>query len=185
MGPGLSTALSIGGSLLGGLGGGGKQKPITTPTAFGQQPKENQEALQKQLEDYFINAKYRDFFGRPTRRMGLGDIDGDFTPKALFDIQNYFDQQAAAQPQQAPQQSSPSNVDLMKAMALLQEVQQSNAIAGGGYQGRQMKPMSQIDEDALMALASQLDGAQVGGGTQSGVLFGKGNKPIDLTRFYA
>jgi hypothetical protein len=178
----LGTALSLGGSLLGGLGGGSKKKstPIAVPTAFGQRPADEQKELNRQLADYFINAKYGDFFGRPYRRAGLGDIDGAFTPKAAFEIQNLlFDKQSGQAP--SPQAAAPASNGMgnMKALELLREVQ---ATTTGN--SRKMKPLSQIDESALAALAAQMEGAQVNQGSQRGLVFGRDGKQIDLSRFY-
>ena len=47
-----------------------------------------------------------------------------------------------------------------------------------------MKPLSQIDEGALSALAAQMEGAQVNQGLYKGMVFGKDGKQIDLSRFY-
>jgi len=180
---GLGEALSLGGSLLGGLGGGSKTKTktIAVPTAFGQRPADEQKELNRQLADYFINAQYGDFFGRPTRRAGLGDIDGAFTPKAIFETQSQlFDKQGGEATQPQPQQPANSGMGNMKALELLREVQAAST--GNGRQ--KMKPLSQIDESALAALAAQMEGAQMNEGIYKGMVFGKDGKQIDLSRFY-
>lgn len=182
----VGIGLSIGGSLLGGLFGKSKSKqqiPVT-PTAFAQQSKENQELLQKKLEDYFINAQYGDYFGRPTRRMTLGDVQGDFTPNALFEIQNYFDEQADRAPTQPKAEQPKPNMDVMRAMEMLRALEKSTALPMGGNQGRTLKPLSQIDESALLDLAKQLDGAVMGEGIYRGGLIGKNGVPINLSGFY-
>jgi hypothetical protein len=190
---------TIGGGLLGGGGGaaiggtlggmldgsGGGRIPTQTKSGYGslfdiegfgkENPKFLANELPQSVIDIFRSKRPRGLF----RDVNQGDLQGAFTPKAIMEIASQFNNANRSAPTMQSASPDTGYADMLQAQNLLQEVQSSNQ-----GQGRQMKPMSQIDPMLLRELAKKAKGAMVGSGSQAGMLYGGNNQPIDLTEFY-
>ncbi len=120
MGFGLGSALSIGGTLLGGLGNGKNKGAEVVPSGYKSLPKELQDYLLKDLFPQMQDYQKKPYEGIPLRRINESDADPVFGSKARQDIQAYRDYMLAQAPVEevAPQAAAPDG-DLMRAYAEL------------------------------------------------------------------
>lgn len=172
---GIGSALSLGGSLLGALGGGKQKAGAPAVSGYQSLPQEIKDYLLKDLFPQMKSYQSSGYQGIPLRRLNASDTDPVFGSKARQDIQAWRDYMLAQKPEAEADDSMDKEKELadMEARMLARQYLQGQ----GGKKGYGWMVPELYDDAGLAGVGKFVMAANKAGGGDMGFVDARSMNP--------